>query len=69
MPVRAMPDPRGLVAPGDLARTPSPLLYSNIASIVFIVLLYAWVLQYSLYCIAVDALFFFCTTTYFQNFQ
>lgn len=58
MPVRAMPDPRGLVAPGDSARTPSPLLYSNIASIVFMVLLYAWVLQYSLYCIAVDVLFF-----------
>lgn len=58
MPVRALPDPRGLVAPGDSARTPSPLLYSNIASIVFMVLLYAWVLQYSLYCIAVDVLFF-----------
>lgn len=37
---------------------PSALLYSNIASIVFMVLLYAWVLQYSLYCIAVDVLFF-----------
>lgn len=48
---------------------PSALLYSNIASIVFMVLLYAWVLQYSLYCIAVDALFFFCTATYSQNFQ
>lgn len=48
---------------------PSALLYSNIASIVFMVLLYAWVWQYSLYCIAVDVLFFFCTTTYSQNFQ
>lgn len=47
---------------------PSALLYSNIASIVFMVLLYARVLQYSLYCIAVDVLFFFCTTTYFSEF-
>lgn len=37
---------------------PSALLYSNIASIVFMVLLYDWVLQYSLYCIAIDVLFF-----------
>lgn len=47
---------------------PSALLYSNIASIVFMVLLYAWVLQYSLYCIADDALFFFLYNYLFSEF-
>lgn len=61
MPVRALPDPRGLVAPGDSARTP-PLLqhcqYCVHGSTVWL----GVTVQLVLYCCWCTV--FFCTTTF-----